>query len=283
VIYHYREEYAVQAMSRYLGVSRSGYYAWLQRMDRADPDQEKMDWVKAIYFQNRKVYGYRRVTQALCRQDGVRINHKAVYRLMRKLGLRSVARKRKVYKRFEQIPHLHRYPNLLQRNFSASRPNQKWVTDITYIHTQQGILYLSVIKDLYDGFIVSHQTSPNNSVDLVMATLRHALRHALHTQPITKGLALHSDQGNQYRSHEYFLLTQEQLISASMSQPGNCLDNAVMENFFGHLKEEAIYQTHLLTFQQAQELIDDYIHFYNYERIQLKTKLTPFEQRCQFH
>lgn len=265
-------------MSVYLGVSRSGYYAWLKRMDRANPDQEKMDWVKAVYLQNRKVYGYRRVTQALRRNYGISINHKAVYRLMRRLGLRSVARKRKVYKRWEQIPHLHFYPNLLQRNFSAQHPNQKWVTDITYIQTRQGTLYLSVIKDLYDGFIVSHQTSPNNSVELVTATLRQAFPH----QRITHGLTLHSDQGNQYRSHEYFLLTQEQLISASMSRPGNCLDNAAMETFFGHLKEEAIYQTNLLTFQHAQEVIDDYIHFYNYERIQLKTKLTPFEQRCQF-
>lgn len=278
MIYHYREDYSVQAMSAYLEVSRSGYYAWLGHMDREDPDQEKMDWVKNVYLQNRKVYGYRRMTQALWQTYGVKLNHKTVYRLMRKLGLRSVARKRKVYKRFEQIPHLHRYPNLLQRNFSASRPNQKWVTDITYIQTQQGILYLSVIKDLYDGFIVSHQTSSSNSVELVTATLRQAFQHA-----ISSGLTLHSDQGTQYRSHEYFLLTQDQLISASMSRPGNCLDNAAMENFFGHLKEEAIYQTKLLTLQQAKEVIDDYIHFYNYERIQLKTKLTPFQQRCQFH
>lgn len=278
MIYHYREDYSVQAMSAYLEVSRSGYYAWLGHMDREDPDQEKMDWVKNVYLQNRKVYGYRRMTQALWQTYGVKLNHKTVYRLMRKLGLRSVARKRKVYKRFEQIPHLHRYPNLLQRNFSASRPNQKWVTDITYIQTQQGILYLSVIKDLYDGFIVSHQTSSSNSVELVTATLRQAFQHA-----ISSGLTLHSDQGTQYRSHEYFLLTQDQLISASMSRPGNCLDNAAMENFFGHLKEEAIYQTKLLTLQQAKEVIDNYIHFYNYERIQLKTKLTPFQQRCQFH
>jgi putative transposase len=277
VIYHYRKDYPVQEMSRFLGVSRSGYYEWIKRMERVDPDWEKLEWIKRVYEQNRKVYGYRRVTQALRRQSGVAINHKAVYRLMRKLGLRSVARKRKIYKRIDQIPHLHRYPNLLQRNFSASRPNQKWVTDITYIHTRQGTLYLSVIKDLYDGFIVSHQTSPNNSVELVTATLRQALQH----QCIAKGLALHSDQGNQYRSHDYFLLTQDHLISASMSQAGNCLDNAVMENFFGHLKEEAIYRTQLLTFQHAQEVIDDYIHFYNYERIQLKTKLTPFELRCQ--
>ena len=266
-------------MSAYLEVSRSGYYAWRKRMDRADPDQERMDWVKTVYLQNRKVYGYRRVTQALRQTYEIKLNHKTVYRLMRKLGLRSVARKRKVYKRLEQIPHIHRYPNLLQRNFSASRPNQKWVTDITYIQTQQGILYLSVIKDLYDGFIVSHQTSSNNSVELVTATLRQAFQH----HAISSDLTLHSDQGTPYRSHEYFLLTQDQLISVSMSRPGNCLDNAAMENFFGHLKEEAIYQTQLLTFQQAKEVIDDYIYFYNYERIQLKTKLTPFQQRCQFH
>jgi transposase InsO family protein len=277
VIYHYREEYSVEAMSAYLGVSRSGYYAWLQRMDQVDPDQEKLDWVKAAYEQNRRVYGYRRITAALRRTPGLQINHKAVYRLMRKLGLRSVARKRRIYKRIEQIPHLHRYPDLLQRDFSASAPNQKWVTDITYIHTQQGILYLSVIKDLYDGFIVSHQTSTNNSVDLVTATLRQACQH----HAITAGLTLHSDQGGPYRSHAYFLLTQDQFIAASMSHPGNCFDNAAMENFFGHLKEEAIYQTKLRTLQQARELIDDYIHFYNYERIQLKTKLTPFERRCQ--
>lgn len=165
----------MQAMSAYLPVSRSGYYAWLKRMDQADPDQENMDRVKSVYLQNRRVYGYRRVTQALRQTYGVKLNHKAVYRLMCKLGLRSVARKRKVYKRFEQIPQLHRYPNLLQRNFSASRPNQKWVTDITYIQTRQGTLYLSVIQDWYDGFIVSHQTSPHNSVELVTATLRQAL------------------------------------------------------------------------------------------------------------
>jgi transposase InsO family protein len=279
VIYHYREDYSVQAMSAYLQVSRSGYYAWLKRMEREDPDQGNMARVKSVYLQNHRVYGYRRVTYALRQTYGIKLNHKTVYRLMRKLGLRSVARKRKVYKRFEQIPYLHRYPNLLQRNFSASRPNQKWVTDITYIQTQQGILYLSVIKDLYDGFIVSHQTSSNNSVELVTATLRQALQH----DAISSGLTLHSDQGNQYRSHAYFLLTQDQLISVSMSRPGNCLDNAAMENFFGHLKEEAIYQTKLLTLQQAKEVIDDYIHFYNYERIQLKTKLTPFQQRCQSH
>jgi putative transposase len=265
VIQHYRGAYSVQAMSVFLGVSRSGYYAWTKRMERTDPDQEKLDWVKRVYLQNRKVYGYRRVTQALHRL-GILLNHKRVYRLMQKLGLRSVARQRKVYKPLDQLPRLHRYPNLLQRNFSASRPNQTWVTDITYIQTRQGPLYLSVIKDLYDGFIVSYSLSPSNSVALVTSTLRQALS----TQQIAGGLALHSDQGGSYCSQEYFLLTQDHLISASMSRPGNCLDKAAMENFFSPLKEEAIYRTQLHTFQPAQELIEDYIHFYNYE------------QRCQF-
>lgn len=237
-----------------------------------------MELVASVYQQSRQVYGYRRVAQALRRVYGLKINHKAVLRLMQKLGLRSVARRRKVYKRLEEIAHYHRYPNLLQRNFSASRPNQKWVTDVTYIKTRQGTLYLSAIKDLYDGFIVAHQTSQNNSPDLVVATLRQAVR----SQVIADGLALHSDQGSAYCSHAYFDFTRSNGISPSMSRPGNCLDNAVMENFFGHLKAEAIYRTQLLSFQQAQEVIEDYIHFYNYERIQLKTKLTPYERRCQF-
>lgn len=268
----------MQEMSRFFEVSRSGYYAWVKRMGQADRDAEKMELVRAIYQQNRCVYGYRRVTQALRRKYGLKINTKAVLRLMRKLGLRSIARQRKVYKRSEQKTHFHRYPNWLQRDFSASRPNQKWVTDITYIQTQQGTLYLSVIKDLYDGFIVSHQVSRENSVALVTATLNQALQ----SQPMAAGLALHSDQGHQYCSQAYFRLTQDSRITPSMSRAGNCLDNAAMENFFGHLKEEAIYRTKLQTFQQAQEVIEDYIYFYNYERIQLKTKLTPFERRCQF-
>lgn len=267
----------MQAMSQYLKVSRSGYYNWLKRMDREDPDARMMNLVSAVYRQNRCVYGYRRVQQVLNRRYGLSINHKAVLRLMRKLGLRSVARKRKVYKPLEEMARHHRYPNLLQGDFSASRSNQKWVTDITYIQTHQGTLYLSVIKDLYDGFIVSYHTSPRNSLDLVTTTLRQAIG----SQPLADGLALHSDQGSQYCSHLYFQLTQGNRIVPSMSRPGNCLDNASMENFFGHLKEEAIYRTKLHSFQHAQEVIDDYIHFYNYERIQLKTKLTPYELRCQ--
>ncbi len=246
-------------------------------MDRADADLERIKLIEQAYQCSRRTYGYRRIADWVRREHGLRMNHKAVLRLMRKVGIRSIARKRKVYRRLEDSPHDHRYPNVLDRDFTATRPNQKWVTDVTWIQTRQGTVYLSVIKDLYDGFIVAHAASSQNSVDLVTLTLRRALQgHSRIT-----GLALHSDQGHQYCSGLYFRMTQEAQIIPSMSRRGNCWDNAPMENFFGHLKEEAIRPVKLETIQQAKEVIDDYIHFYNHERIQLKTKLTPYELRCQ--
>lgn len=246
-------------------------------MDRIDTDLGRIQLIQQAYQRSRRTYDYRRITDLVQREWGVRINHKAVLRLMRKLGIRSIARKRKVYRRLEDSPHDHRYPNVLNRDFTAHRPNEKWVTDVTWIQTQQGTVYLSVIKDLYDGFIVAHAASSQNSVVLVMPTLQRALQG----QSRVTGLALHSDQGHQYCSGAYFLKTQQAQITPSMSRRGNCWDNASMENFFGHLKEEAIRPVKLETIQQAKEVIDDYIHFYNHERIQLKTKLIPFELRCQ--
>jgi putative transposase len=270
------KKYPVAAMCEFFEVSRSGYYAWVGRLEQVDRDSAGMAAVAAAYQHSRQTYGYRRVTDWLQRRPETSMNHKTVLRLMRKLGIRSVARKRKFQTRAEAIARLHYYPNQLNRNFSATRPNQKWLTDVTYIHTDQGVLYLSVIKDLFDGFIIAYHTSSQNSVALVTTTLRLALQD----HPVHPGLSLHSDQGGPYCSHDYFVAAQQANITPSMSRRANCWDNAPMENFFGHLKEEVIRHTRLHTFVQAKEVIDDYIHFYNFERIQLKTKLTPFEQRC---
>ena len=278
VIYHMRKKYPVTAMSRFFEVSRSGYYAWVDRLGQADRDSAGMAAVEAIYLRSRRTYGYRRVTDWLQRKPETYMNHKMVLRLMRKLGIRSVARRRKFQTRAEVVARLHYYPNQLNRNFNATRPNQKWVTDVTYIPTDQGVAYLSVIKDLYDGFIVAHHISSQNSVALVTTTLRLALQE----NPVQASLSLHSDQGSAYCSHEYFMAARRANITPSMSRKQNCWDNAPMENFFGQLKEEAIRHMHLDSIAQAEEVIADYIHFYNFERIQLKTKLTPFEQRCQF-
>jgi len=234
-----------------------------------------MELVREAWEKSRKTYGYRRVTISL-QQKGISINHKAVLRLMKKMNIRSVARKRKPYKKMNELDIYHRYENILNRDFSAKKPNQKWVTDITYVRTQQGWAYWSTIKDLFDGFIVAHQLGRQNSVRLVTDTLKEAKRK----EKITEKLLLHSDQGYQYTSQAYFLLTKEQKITPSMSRRGNCWDNASMENFFGHFKEEALRQFPIPTFEQAQEIVNNYIAFYNYERIQLKTKQTPYQTRC---
>lgn len=268
--------YPVKSLCTYFEVSRSGYYAWRLRNQQPDSDSTDLTLVKQVYERSGKTYGYRRVRDELVRQ-GWHWNPKRVLRLMQRLGLRSVARRRRAY-RSEGLSSLHRYPNLLKRNFTAQHPNEKWATDVTYVPTGQGTLYLSVIKDLFDGFIVAYQTSPSNSIDLVMKTLSQALSQ----HPVSAGMALHSDQGFQYSSQSYFLLTRHHHIQPSMSRRGNCWDNAPIENFFSHLKAESLRRIQLHTFDQAKEAIDDYIEFYNYHRIQLKTKLTPFELRCQF-
>lgn len=143
-----------------------------------------------------------------------------------------------------------------------------WVTDISYIHTGQGILYLSVIRDLFDNSIVAYKTGTTQTVNLVLDTIRLAMQNE---KKAAAELQLHSDQGSQYTSQAYFDLTKEYGITPSMSRRGNCYDNAMAENFFSILKTECIYRHKPVSFNEANEMIDRYIHFYNHERIQTKT------------
>jgi transposase InsO family protein len=265
-------------MCVFFGVSRAAYYAWLKRLDQPDKDAKRMALIKEAWEKSHKTYGYRRISLWLRQHKGIVVNHKAVLRLMNKLNIQSVARKRKPYQKLSQLDSYHRYDNVLDRQFTAEKPNQKWVTDITYIRTIQGWAYLATIKDLYDGFIIAHKLSRRQSVSLVTETLKIAK----HKEKVTDGTLLHSDQGHQYTSHPYFVLTNEYNITPSMSRRGNCWDNAPMENFFGHLKEEALRQYPIASFEETQQIIDDYIYFYNHERIQLKTKQTPYQLRSLF-
>ena len=170
------------------------------------------------------------------------------------------------------------------RKFHAEAPNCKWVTDISYIHTKQGVLYLSMIRDLYDNSIVAYKTGTEQTVNLVLDTIRMAIkREKLSARKDKKRVAaelwLHSDQGGQYTSQEYFNLTKRYNITPSMSRKGNPYDNAMAENFFSILKTECIYRHKPATFSEANEMIDRYIHFYNHERIQLKTGEAPLTRR----
>ena len=274
VIYRHKEKYTISEMCKFFKVSRSGYYDYVKRMEKPDRDLPLAEQIKECQQEVRRTYGYRRV-QIWLERKGIRRNPKTVLRVMQKYNLLSVVRRKKYQHCGE---YLHRYPNLLDRDFHADRPNQKWVTDISYIKTGQGFLYLSVIRDLYDNSIVAYKTGTEQNINLVLSTIREAKRK----EKVTAELQLHSDQGFQYTSHAYFKLTQSYGIIPSMSRRGNPYDNALAENFFSILKTECIYRAKPRTYEEARLLIGDYIHFYNYQRIQLKTKLTPMEYRCQF-
>ena len=273
VIYRHREEYAVSEMCRFFGVSRSGYYGYVNRMEKPAKDLPLAEKLRECQAECRSTYGYRRVHIWLEKRE-IHCNPKTVLRVMNKYNLLSVIR-RKRYMKYGEA--LHRYPNVLNRDFSADRPNQKWVTDISYIRTGQGFLYLSIIRDLYDNSIVAYKTGTKQTIHLVLNTIRAAMKK----EKVTAELQLHSDQGFQYTSSAYFKLTQEYGITPSMSRRGNPYDNAPAENFFSILKTECIHRVKIATFSEARCLIDDYIFFYNHQRIQSKTKLTPLEMRRQ--
>ena len=274
VIYRHKDKYSISEMCRFFEVSRSGYYDYVKRMDVPARDLPLAEKIRECQEHSHSTYGYRRVHIWLERQ-GIHKNPKTVLRVMQKYNLLSEVRRKKYHNYTNGI---YKYPNHLARDFRADRPNEKWVTDISYIRTGQGFLYLSVIRDLYDNSIVAYKTGTEQNINLVLSTIRAAKRK----EKVTGSLHLHSDQGFQYTSQAYYSLTKSYHITPSMSSRGNPYDNAMAENFFSILKTECIYRTKLKTYEEARLLIDEYIQFYNNERIQLKTKLTPLEKRCQF-
>ena len=274
VIYRHKEKYSISEMCRFFEVSRSGYYGYVARMSIPAKDLNLANKIQECQEKCGKTYGYRRVHIWLERQ-GIHHNPKTILRVMQKYNLLSAVRRKK-YRNYGE--YLHRYPNLLNRDFKAERPNQKWVTDISYIKTEQGVLYLSIIKDLFDNSIVAYKTGTEQNINLVLQTIREAKKKG----KVTAEVQLHSDQGFQYTSQAYYRLTKSYNITPSMSRKGNPYDNALAENFFSILKTECIYRIKLRTYDEARLIIDEYIDFYNNERIQLKTKLTPQEMRCQY-
>ena len=274
VIYRHREEYPVSVMCKFFGVSRSGYYDFVKRLGRPEQDAALAQKIEACQNTTEKTYGYRRVWKWL-RDRNIKRNPKTVLRVMKKYGLLSEIRRRRKWVNLGQ--QVHKYENLLKRQFHADRPNCKWVTDISYIHTKEGVLYLSMIRDLYDNSIVAYKTASRQTVNLVLDTIRLAMKQE--EKRVAAELQLHSDQGFQYTSHAYFKLTQSYGITPSMSRRGNPYDNAMAENFFSILKTECIYRHKPETFMEVNDLIARYIHFYNHERIQNKTGVAPLTLR----
>ena len=269
-----RNRYPVSVMCQFFCVSRSGYYDYVKRLDQPAHDAVLAEMIRKQQKKCDKTYGYRRMWKWLRNTKKIYRNPKTILRIMKKYELLSEIRRRRKWRQMGQ--QLHKYENLLNREFQASKPNHKWVTDISYIHTGQGILYLSMIRDLFDNSIVAYKTGTSQSVNLVLDTIRLAMRKE---KKVAAELQLHSDQGSQYTSQAYFDLTKEYGITPSMSRRGNCYDNAMAENFFSILKTECIYRHQTSTFKEAKTLIDNYIYFYNHQRIQLKTGVAPLTLR----
>ena len=235
----------------------------MKRMHRADKYAEAKEEIISIYHKNRGRYGYRRITAAL-HNNGMHLNHKTVQRLMKEMGLVCRVRMKKYRSYKGEVGKIA--PNLLNRDFYAERPNQKWVTDVTEFNLFGQRLYLSPILDLHNGYLVSYTISDRPVLSMVTTMLTKAFA----TIPDGTGLIL-----QQYQHRQYQRMLKAKGIRQSMSRKGNCLDNAVMENFFGLLKSELLYLQKFQSLEHFRQELVDYLDYYNNQRIKAKLKGLP--------
>jgi len=259
----HRQEFRVLVMGRVLGLSRSGYYAWLKRpeSERSRRNRSLVSQIRRVHQRSRRTYGSPRVTDAL-REEGLPCSRHRVARLMRQEGIRAKT-VRKFRATTDSKHHLPVAPNRLNREFAVSRPNVVWVSDITYIPTLEGWLYLAGVMDLYSRRLVGWAMSPRVDGELTLT----ALRQALGQRRPPAGLLHHSDQGRQYAAGDYQDLLRNYGLVGSMSRKGDCWDNAPMESFFGTLKQELVHHERFTTRDEAKAKIFEYIEmFYNRQR-----------------
>ena len=255
-----RGDYTITKMCRWLDVSRSGYYKWRQR--QPGPREQRrllVEQAMIVTFEEfKRRYGARRLAVEL-QESGVPCSVNHIAKLLAENGLK--AKNGKNYKYFPNVQAInHVSDNLLARQFTASKPNEKWVSDITYIKLERGFVYLAVIMDLFSRKIIGWSLDTTMTNQLIM----DAFTMAVATRKVEPGLILHSDRGVQYRSGEYQHLLNQNKIRPSMSRKGNCWDNAAMESFFARLKVESIYGERLNGKEDAYACVFEYIElFYN--------------------
>jgi putative transposase len=257
------------------GMARSTFYYQRQARRCGDKYAKIKQVIRAVYDEHKGRYGYRRMTTEL-RNRGHGINHKAIQSLMGQLKLKSLVKPKKYQSYRGQVGTVA--PNVLQRKFTATGPNQKWVTDVTEFKVAGEKLYLSPVLDLYNGEIISYSIAKRPRFEMVKSMLKKAFKRLKeHERPL-----LHSDQGWQYQMRVYQKMLADRKIIQSMSRKGNCLDNAVMENFFGILKSECFYLQKFSNVDDLAKELDQYIHYYNHKRIKQKLKgLSPVQYRTQ--
>lgn len=275
VVERLRHRYPVTALCHILDVSRSGYYAWRHRFGQEDSDAWLKEQIRVCQTKTTFSYGYRRVCLWIKRTTGVTVNRKRVLRVMRQMGALSQVRRHRAYTHYKAA--VRRYENILNRQFEQRHKNLFWATDITYIATTQGMCYLCAIIDQCGKMVLGYRIAAQMTASLVTDTVRDVLQK----EKVADGLVLHSDQGAQYTAQTYYDLSQAYHFTPSMSKRGCPYDNASMENFFGTLKAECLNRRKFASRKELQEVVAQYVQFYNYERIQLKSGLTPYEIRSK--
>ena len=268
MIQELRREHDLATLLEIAQLPKATYYYHRKKEESVDKYAQAKAEIQSIFHENKGRYGYRRVTDEL-RNRGFRLNHKTVQRLMKELGLVCRVRMKKYRSYKGEVGKIA--DNELKRGFRAEKPNQKWVTDVTQFRLFGQKLYLSPILDLCSGDIVSYTISDSPNLEMVISMLEQAFREL----PDNTGLILHSDQGWHYQHKQYRQMLAEKGIKQSMSRKGNCYDNSVMENFFGHLKSELLYLQEFDSLEHFKAELIDYIDYYNNRRIKARLKGLP--------
>lgn len=247
-------------------MARATFYYNIKRLGQPDGHDSLRKEIDRVYHRHHGRYGYRRITIEL-HDDGVAVNHKTVKKLMGQMGLNAKRKKAAKYKSYKgEIGKVA--PNIINRDFHADKPNQKWSTDITEVKIHGHKTYLSPILDMYNGKIVTYVISDHPDLKMVTTMLRQAF---VKEKDLDR-LIFHSDQGWHYQHRKYQKMLADNHITQSMSRKGNCLDNSMMENFFGLMKTELLYLQEWDSVEQFKVELRKYIHYYNYDRIKLRLK-----------
>lgn len=264
-------------MLTFLEIPKSNYYRWKNKPDD-EAECDLIEQIKAICSKHKRRYGYRRVTAVLRAECQQVINHKRVSRIMAENNLQAKIRRKK-FVHFKPAVIVKK-ADLIQRQFKADAPNKKWYTDVSTMTDGETVLYLSAIIDGFNNEVISSVTGTSPNLELAFETVTRAI-----TDRNIDGVILHSDQGGLYTSPRFQEFVKEKNIIQSMSQVGVCYDNVLIESFFSHLKTEAFYsQDFNATNEQIIEIVEEYIYYYNNERLQLKlNKLPPIKYREQLH
>lgn len=261
-------------------VSRSGYYKWLKHADEQEKDYDDYLLIKGIFEHGKRKYGFRTIQMKLLSDKKVVMNHKKISRIMKKYHLFTKIRKANPYRMIMKKTQEHKtFDNLLDRNFKQSVPYKVFCTDITYVPFNHRMAYLSVIKDIASGEIVGWNLSNNLTMPIVLDTIENMKNN--NSLPISsfEGIMIHSDQGFHYTNPEYIEKIKDLDMIQSMSRKGNCIDNAPVESFFGHLKDDVDYRN-CKTFEELNCMIAAYIDYYNHRRYQWDLKkMTPVNYR----